>query len=425
MDEIGNSPKFTRENPLFSRSNSYEANILRCNVGYPESFWARTLCTQGGFRESTTLTFHNDRIQFLASISSDGGRHGKSSWENAEEQRYDYDAQWLRENERILDSFSKVLNEAVDRRKHYSRLFWYFLLATFHVFVLFLQVSSTETSEEVVSTMTLDYLPSVDYMDKHSEIMDWVHAKVWQIWTVPECGDFVCEEPYERPAYGRFGCKADCGSVEAVNTLVVEISVDFTALRDATIDPFALMQRATWNMCQTKEEWKKYGIPDECCLLDALEVPARGCGTARTVDALEVPARGCGTARTVDELEVPARGCGTARTVDAPEVPARGCGTARTVDELEVPARGCGTARTVDELRMLDGPAGRRFEEDASFAELKTTVIEEFTLPSGDWCAMPSNWAGDTLPCRGFSSFASLPHPFRTCHDRRASSVSV
>ena len=31
------------------------------------------------------------------------------------------------------------------------------------------------------------------------------------VWTEVVCGDNRCQAPYETPAFGRFGCKADCG----------------------------------------------------------------------------------------------------------------------------------------------------------------------------------------------------------------------
>ena len=50
--------------------------------------------------------------------------------------------------------------------------------------------------------------------DEMKMAVDWVQGLVRGAWNDPVCGDGVCEMPYEHPAYGRFGCQADCGKSE-------------------------------------------------------------------------------------------------------------------------------------------------------------------------------------------------------------------
>lgn len=45
------------------------------------------------------------------------------------------------------------------------------------------------------------------------------------IWKDPVCGDGNCEWPWEFPAWGRFGCKADCGTNPNTTSIVVRGSV--------------------------------------------------------------------------------------------------------------------------------------------------------------------------------------------------------
>ena len=54
------------------------------------------------------------------------------------------------------------------------------------------------------------------------------------IFTDPTCGDGVCDAPAEFPAYGRFGCAADCGSLldsapsRAASSLHASVFYNFT-----------------------------------------------------------------------------------------------------------------------------------------------------------------------------------------------------
>ena len=59
----------------------------------------------------------------------------------------------------------------------------------------------------------------------------------------PPCGDGACEPPFEFPAFGRFGCKADCGTFTNVTPIVYSIDTNFPdeGARSA----------ASWNLCMT------------------------------------------------------------------------------------------------------------------------------------------------------------------------------
>lgn len=50
------------------------------------------------------------------------------------------------------------------------------------------------------------------------------------MWKDPVCGDGLCEAPFEFAAYGRFGCRADCGNLidlQALGALDVDLYYDF------------------------------------------------------------------------------------------------------------------------------------------------------------------------------------------------------
>jgi hypothetical protein len=44
-------------------------------------------------------------------------------------------------------------------------------------------------------------------------------------WVDARCGDGRCEEPFEFPEYGRFGCKADCDLL-TTKAKITKIQID-------------------------------------------------------------------------------------------------------------------------------------------------------------------------------------------------------
>jgi hypothetical protein len=81
------------------------------------------------------------------------------------------------------------------------------------------------------------------------------------IWQSTVCGDGDCNEPYEFPSYGRFGCRPDCGVAKNLSLVLIQVKADF---RDDYASPVALMGAASWNLCQRNEAAKVAGFPDIC-----------------------------------------------------------------------------------------------------------------------------------------------------------------
>jgi hypothetical protein len=47
---------------------------------------------------------------------------------------------------------------------------------------------------------------------------------VQPIWKDPVCGDGKCQYPWEFPAFGTFGCQADCGLEQNITQVRQEAS---------------------------------------------------------------------------------------------------------------------------------------------------------------------------------------------------------
>ena len=59
----------------------------------------------------------------------------------------------------------------------------------------------------------------------------------------PPCGDGSCDYPLEFPAFGRFGCEADCGKFPNTTDIVISFSTSFHSKEQA--------MESSWNLCIT------------------------------------------------------------------------------------------------------------------------------------------------------------------------------
>ena len=84
---------------------------------------------------------------------------------------------------------------------------------------------------QVHSTIENAILPSSDEYGSTDDVLNWLQTTLTNIWMDSVCGDGVCETPFEFAAYGRFGCRADCGQlaqIQNLTTLQIDLYYDFT-----------------------------------------------------------------------------------------------------------------------------------------------------------------------------------------------------
>jgi hypothetical protein len=82
------------------------------------------------------------------------------------------------------------------------------------------------------------------------------------VWTDPVCGDGRCEAPWEFPAWGPFGCRADCGPQPNTTAVLVTVSADF--LGHPSLSPRMLMAGVRWNLCLDDAARRTRGEIDIC-----------------------------------------------------------------------------------------------------------------------------------------------------------------
>lgn len=76
-------------------------------------------------------------------------------------------------------------------------------------------------------------------------------ALLFPLWDDPVCGDGVCSFPVEFPAFGSFGCIADCG-LSTVPTSTVTVSITAAYRQNSVVTQSmqeAFVAATSWNLC--------------------------------------------------------------------------------------------------------------------------------------------------------------------------------
>jgi hypothetical protein len=166
----------------------------------------------------------------------------------------------------ITADLRQQLRDKKRRGSGYVNLFQYLFFCMFYFVVVFMQADVYD-AHSVVSSVRRAVIPlnedghPVSMMAHPTQILDWLVDTAFPVWVDEVCGDGTCSEPFEFPAYGRFGCRADCGSNTNLATMLLQVRADF---RDDLYSPRALMSAAAWNLCKRDDAAKKAGFPDVC-----------------------------------------------------------------------------------------------------------------------------------------------------------------
>jgi hypothetical protein len=166
----------------------------------------------------------------------------------------------------ITADLRQALRDRNKRATGYWHLFCYLFFVVFYMAVVWIQ-ADVENAYRVTSSVQRVLLPRDDdgevvtRMTSPTQILDWLVGSAFPVWTNEVCGDGTCAPPFEYPAYGRFGCQADCGVAHNLVTVLLQVRADF---RDDLYSPRALMTAAKWNLCRRDPEAYRAGYPDVC-----------------------------------------------------------------------------------------------------------------------------------------------------------------
>ena len=172
------------------------------------------------------------------------------------------------ENKMEADDYMEALTTIKAMTKHrlhhmgkFIALFTFALFVAFYCVVVYLQISPP-LSYLVGSSVDGLLKPEETSTQDSNYFYSWLNDQVLEpVWTETICGDGRCQPPYEIPAFGRFGCKSDCGMAPNLITLVLQVTSQFG---HPVVSPFELMVQARWNLCLTVPDREENDLLDEC-----------------------------------------------------------------------------------------------------------------------------------------------------------------
>jgi len=161
----------------------------------------------------------------------------------------------------VLKAIKAMTTHRLRYMKKYATLLTFMVFVLLYCTVVYLQ-TSPNLSYMVGSSIEGLIKPEKSSTQDRNYFYSWLNDQVLEpVWTEIVCGDGRCQTPHEIPAFGRFGCKADCGAASVLITLVLQITSKFA---HRVVSPFELMLQATWNLCLTVPERVDNDLMDEC-----------------------------------------------------------------------------------------------------------------------------------------------------------------
>eukprot|EP00798_Chlamydomonas_sp_ICE-L_P006111 gene6111-2715_t len=148
------------------------------------------------------------------------------------------------------------------RWKDYRSLFFFLFFVGWFLAVLYLQRQSA-VAYQVHSTLDSVLVPeesSAQSADQEisalstDQVYAWLSNTLESVWVDPVCGDGICNQPWEFASYSSFGCRADCGKLQEVQSLTkiqLDLYWDYNH-RVGSLPASTLMQQASWNLCPLK-----------------------------------------------------------------------------------------------------------------------------------------------------------------------------
>ncbi|CAI5484985.1 unnamed protein product [Closterium sp. Yama58-4] len=205
------------------------------------------------------------------------------------------------DREVLQEAFVRVA--ALQQRvQHYRDLGGFVVLMALFITILYLQADSSR-SYEITAAHAVLFPPGMrqdasNTFNGPDDFYNWLNTSIVQaahssaralhstplfiappfsppplqsLWTDPVCGDGSCERPFQYPAFGRFGCEADCGTFPNLTSIVVRFS--------SQLDTQHAADETSWNLCMVN--------PVSLCWYESFQpFPL---GTAEASVAVDIP----------------------------------------------------------------------------------------------------------------------------------------
>ncbi|CAI6004773.1 unnamed protein product, partial [Closterium sp. NIES-65] len=179
------------------------------------------------------------------------------------------------DREVLQEAFVRVV--ALQQRvQHYRDLGGFVVLMALFITILYLQADSSR-SYEITSAHAVLFPPGMSQDASNTfngpdDFYSWLNTSIVQtLWADPTCGDGSCDRPFQFPAFGRFGCEADCGTFPNLTSVIIRFS--------SHLDTQQAADESSWNLCMVD--------PVSLCWYEAFQPFPRG--ESEVSVALDIP----------------------------------------------------------------------------------------------------------------------------------------
>ncbi|CAI5462639.1 unnamed protein product, partial [Closterium sp. Yama58-4] len=179
------------------------------------------------------------------------------------------------DREVLQEAFARVM-KLQQRVQHYRDLGGFVVLMALFITILYLQADSSR-SYQITAAHAVLFPPGMSQDSSNTfngpdDFYNWLNTSIVQsLWTDPKCGTGECERPFQFPAFGRFGCEADCGTFPNLTSIVVRFS--------SHLDTQQAADESSWNLCMVN--------PISLCWYESFQPFPRG--DAEVSVAVDIP----------------------------------------------------------------------------------------------------------------------------------------
>eukprot|EP00854_Cymbomonas_tetramitiformis_P008871 gene8871-10514_t len=140
-------------------------------------------------------------------------------------------------------------------------MFSFIAFVAFYFGILFFQRKAF-IAYDITNSISETVLPKdtcggyADSFTSKSQVYTWLEGIVAEVWQDPQCGDKICESPYEYPGFGLTieseGCSADCGDNKFTTTVNLTLLASSWGASSESQEAARFLAETQWNLCTSR-----------------------------------------------------------------------------------------------------------------------------------------------------------------------------
>jgi hypothetical protein len=127
-----------------------------------------------------------------------------------------------------VDGLKALAEKRLQRRSDYYSTIVLFVFGCVFFATICMQMNASQ-GFSIENPLLRAYIGDLDaesyVINRAEDILDWLDtAVVGAAFEDAQCGNGQCEEPFEYPGFGRFGCEADCGKYQKTSNIMLDFA---------------------------------------------------------------------------------------------------------------------------------------------------------------------------------------------------------